>query len=129
MFEALFLICVILYIAFRNWLEHDKRRMIHRERLAAIEKGLELPAIEQETRRRSWNVQRYLLLAGWSFIFAGIAAFITITMVTFGQAPGKSVDGLPPQGAQFLGLIPIGVGIAHLITYRTGQKREQSDKY
>jgi hypothetical protein len=124
-FEALLLICVVVYIGYRNWLEHDKRRMIHRERLAAIEKGLELPAVEQEARRRSWNVQRYLLLAGWSFLFAGVAVFLTITMVTFGLAPGQSATGLPPQGAQFLGLIPAGVGIAHLITYHAGQKRDQ----
>jgi hypothetical protein len=123
-FEAMFLISAVAYIAFRNWLEHDKRRMIHKERLAAIEKGVALPAVEQEVRRRSWNVQRYLLLAGWSFIFAGIAVFIAITMITFGQAAGKSVEGMPPQGAQYFGLIPAGVGVAHLITYYAGQKRD-----
>lgn len=124
MSEAMFLIAVIAYIAFRNWLEHDKRRMIHKERLAAIEKGVALPAVEQEVRRRSWNVQRYLLLAGWSFVFAGISVFTAITMMTFGQAPGQGVSGMPPQGSQFLGLIPVGVGIAHLITYYAGQKRD-----
>ena len=69
MFEALILVVIIGYIAFRNWLTHDKRRMIHRERLAAIEKGVTLPAVEQEAERRTWNVQRYLLLAGWSWIW------------------------------------------------------------
>lgn len=65
MFEALVAVCIIGYIAFRNWLNHDKRRMVHRERIAAIEKGIQLPAIEQEVERRTWNVQRFLLLAGW----------------------------------------------------------------
>jgi len=124
-FEALFFICIVVYIGFRNWLEHDKRRMIHRERLAAIEKGLELPAVEEETRRRSWNVQRYLLLAGWSFIFIGIATFITVTMVTAAIPPGQIISGLPVRGSQYLGLIPLGVGIAHLMTYNAGQKRDR----
>ena len=123
--EVLILACIIVYIAFRNWLEHDKRRMIHRERIAAIEKGIELPAIEQEAGRRSWNVQRYLLLAGWSFIFIGVAVFIAINVMTSGMAPGQFSSHLPPRGAQYLGFIPIGFGIAHLITYWVGQKREQ----
>lgn len=125
MYEALLLICIVGYIAFRNWLEHDKRRMIHRERLAAIEKGVELPAMELEVSRRSWNVQRYLLIAGWSFIFTGVAVFTTITMVTLGQAPGQTLSGYPAQGTQYLALIPIGVGVGHLITYWVGRKRER----
>ena len=44
------------YVAFRQWMQHDRRRMVHRERLAAIEKGIELPPLEQEVQRSRWNV-------------------------------------------------------------------------
>jgi len=125
MFEAVLLCCIVAYIAFRNWLHHDKRRMIHRERMAALEKGVELPAVEQETERQSWNVQRFLLLAGWSWIFIGIGAFIAISLVLAGVAPGDPPRDLPPRGSQYGALIPMGIGAAHLITYWTGERRNR----
>ena len=70
---------VILAIAatyiFQMWARHQRRLMIHRERLAAIEKGIELPPLEQEIQKRNWNVQRLLLLAGLVWISVGIGAF------------------------------------------------------
>jgi Tfp pilus assembly protein PilX len=39
-------IVIVAFIAvagFRQWLQHHRRAMIHRERLAAVEKGLEIP--------------------------------------------------------------------------------------
>src|SRR4029077_3315900 len=107
----------IAYVAFRNWLNHDKRRMIHRERMAAIEKGLPLPAVEQEAVRRTWNVQRFLLLAGWSWIFIGIGGFVALHMILEGKIPAGSVQELPPAGTQYAAIIPLGIGVAHLITY------------
>ena len=92
--------------------------------MAAIERGLELPAIEKEAERRTWNVQRYLLIAGWSFIFAGVAVFLAITTITAGIPQGQISSGLPVKGSQYLGIIPLGVGIAHLITYYAGRNRE-----
>ena len=127
MYEALFLSVILGYIAFRHWLNHDKRRMIHRERMAAIEKGVALPAVEQEAERRTWNVQRFLLLAGWSWIAIGIGGYITIVALLNG-APAGATHGLPPSGAQFAAVIPIGIGIAHLITYWTGERRERGGR-
>lgn len=126
MADAFIAACVIGYIAFRNWLNHDKRRMIHRERLAAIEKGIELPAIEQEVARRTFNVQRFLLLAGWSWIFIGIGGFVAASFILSG--PGPFPEGVPPQGAQYAAIIPLGIGIAHLITYWTGERRERQGR-
>ena len=60
---------------FQMWARHQRRLMIHRERLAAIEKGVELPPLEQEMQKRSWNVQRVLLLAGLVWISVGVASF------------------------------------------------------
>ena len=59
---AVVIVAVIGYLAFRQWLQLSRRTMIHRERLAAIEKGVDLPPLEQEAQRRSWNIQRFLLL-------------------------------------------------------------------
>jgi hypothetical protein len=118
---ALLLAVILGYVAFKNWLHHDRRRMIHRERLVALEKGAELPALEQEVIRKTWNVQRYLLLAGWSFISIGIGTGLALRIVSHTpQVPG--IEQVP-MGIEFLGLIPIGIGVAHLITYRVGEKR------
>jgi hypothetical protein len=57
------------------WARHQRRLMIHRGWLAAIEKGIELPPLEQEIQKRSWNVQRLLLLAGLIWMSLGIAAY------------------------------------------------------
>ena len=128
MFEALVAVCLIGYIAFRNWLNHDKRRMIHRERLAAIEKGIQLPVLEQEVERRTWNVQRFLLLAGWSWIFIGIAGFIVLSFMVSGPWPALAEEGIPSTGLQFISIMPIGVGVAHLISYWAGERHERRSR-
>jgi hypothetical protein len=128
MFEALVAVCIIGYIAFRNWLNHDKRRMVHRERIAAIEKGIQLPAIEQEVQRRTWNVQRFLLLAGWSWIFIGIAGFIVLSFMVSGPWPALAEEGIPSTGLQFISIIPIGIGVAHLISYWAGERHERRSR-
>ena len=73
----LMFVAILVSIAhiFQLWTRHQRRLMIHRERLAAIEKGTELPPLEQEIQRGNWNVQRLLLLAGLVWISIGIAAF------------------------------------------------------
>ena len=70
-------IAVVAYAGYREWLRHQRRTLIHRERLAAIEKGIALPPLEQEEKRRSWNVQRTLLLAGLIWLSLGICAYVT----------------------------------------------------
>ena len=61
---AIVTVAVIAYLAFHQWLQLSRRKMVHRERLAALEKGVDLPPLDQEVRRSSWNVQRFLLPAG-----------------------------------------------------------------
>ena len=43
-------IALVGYAAYREWLRHQRRALIHHERLAAIEKGLNLPPLEQEQK-------------------------------------------------------------------------------
>jgi hypothetical protein len=116
-------VALIGYVAFRQWMQHHRRIMIHRERIAAIEKGIELPPLEQEVYRSTWNVQRLLLLAGWTWIALGIASFVVLSVLL--SFPPNNATKEIPLGMQYIGLIPAGIGVAHLITYVVGARRER----
>jgi hypothetical protein len=115
-------IALIGYIGFREWLRHKRRALIHRERLAAIEKGVDLPSVEQEMKRSAWNVQRTLLLAGLIWISLGLSAFVTLSALI--ASPANAKLEIPP-GVQWLGLAPVAIGLSHLIVYLAGKKKEK----
>jgi hypothetical protein len=94
--------------------------MIHRERLAAVEKGVELPPLDQEVERNSWNVQRVLLLAGLCWIAVGVGASIVISSIN--SHPGNHNF---PQGMEWIGVAPAGIGLAHLVVYLAGKSKER----
>lgn len=87
-------------------LNYNKRRRLmelhHVERMAAIERGMELPPLPIEllegSRRRSTS-----LLPGLVWFFIGVAVMIAM------RATGES-EGM-------IGLVPAGVGLAYLIYY------------
>src|SRR5215469_6177045 len=116
-------IAIIGYGAFREWLRHERRTLIHRERLAAIEKGVDLPAVEQEVKRSSWNVQRTLLLAGLIWLSLGAGVFVTISALL---ARPENAKFEIPNGIQWLGLAPMAIGLSHLVVYVTGKKKENA---
>lgn len=118
---ALVFIALIGFAAFQQWLRHHRRIMIHRERLAAVEKGIELPPLEQEVQRGSWNVSRILLFAGLTWISAGIGAFVVLSALLAHSSPQTAEI---PEGLQWIGIGPIGIGLSHLIVYAVGKKRE-----
>jgi hypothetical protein len=118
---AIVMVALIGYLAFRQWLQQGRRTMIHRERLAAIEKGVDLPPLEQEVRRSIWNVQRLLLLAGLVWVSLGVATFVTLSAVLANSTP--ATQGIP-QGLQWIGLAPVCIGLSHLIVYLTGKRKE-----
>lgn len=134
--ELLFALIVTVAIAhvFQLWIRHQRRVMVHRERLAAIEKGVELPPLEQEIQRGGWNVQRLLLLAGLIWISIGIAAFPVLYGLTGRSIHlpwGYTSDGNPffadmpiPYGMQWLALAPIGIGCSHVIVYFVGRQKQ-----
>ena len=93
------IVALIGYIAFRHFLQFSRRQMIHRERLAAIEKGVDLPPLEQEVRRSSFNVQRFLLLAGLIWVSLGVGAFAVLSSLLAYHS--ESVEHLP-QGIQWI---------------------------
>jgi len=118
---ATVVVALIVYLGFRQWLQFNRRAMIYRERLAAIEKGIELPALEQEVRRSSWNVQRFLLLAGLVWVSLGVGTFTTLSALI--AHPTEVTQGIP-QGLQWIGIAPVCIGLSHLIVYLVGKKKE-----
>ena len=95
--------------------------MIHRERLAAIEKGIDLQPLDQEVRRSNWNVQRFLLLAGLVWLSLGAGAFVTLSVML--ARPTPVTEGIP-QGMQWIAVAPICIGLSHLIVFLIGKKKE-----
>lgn len=119
---AAVVIILIGYLGLREWLRHKRRALIHQERLAAIEKGVELPPLDQETKHRAWNVQRTLLLAGLIWISLGLCTFVTLSTVI--ASPTNAALAIP-AGIQWIGLGPAAIGLSHLVVYFTGKKRER----
>jgi hypothetical protein len=145
-FAVLSTIVIICALAFR----HRRRELHHKERLAAIEKGAPLPALTDAEQRAPWTPRVYLL-RGMMWLFSGIG--LTLFLVGFADsAKSKSVEQrvrtaqrLKNQGATeeqvqavqndtvaygdlapgfaLIGLVPIGVGLAYLLTYRAENKK------
>jgi hypothetical protein len=114
-------VAIIGFVAFYQWLRHQRRLLAHRERLAALEKGIELPPAEHDARRSAWNVQRILLLAGLTWISLGVGAFVVLSAVL---AHGSPAAAEIPGGMQWIGLAPVGIGLSHLIVYFVGKTRD-----
>jgi membrane-bound metal-dependent hydrolase YbcI (DUF457 family) len=77
----------------------------HKERMAAIERGMELPALPDSFYQSIKPARRSsYLLPGLVWLFVGIGLFIAL-----GAVAG--------EGVRYFGLIPAGVGAALLIYY------------
>lgn len=118
---ALVWIAIIAFVGFHQWLRHQRRVLIHRERLIALEKGIELPPLEREARRSTWNAQRILLLAGLIWISLGVGAVVVLNALL---AHGSPAAAEIPHGVQWVGLAPIGIGLSHLVVYLVGRRQE-----
>ena len=135
------IVVVVLNNRFRT------RELDHRERLAAIEKGVDLPLRETAP----WTPRTYLL-HGMIWLFAGFALFVALSGIALtsrhivpveariaavndarfrGATPAevemllnapRGEEGMP-IGVGFLGLIPVGIGLAYLIFYRIESKK------
>src|SRR6185503_14993919 len=116
---AIIVIAVIALIGFKLWLQHRRRLLIHTERLTAIEKGIELPQLDQELRRNNARVQRFLLLAGLIWISLGVGVFVFFTAVL----AHPQQDPIP-QGIQWSGVAPVLIGVSHLIVHFANRNKE-----
>lgn len=134
-------------VVFGLGLRYHSRELEHKRMLAAIEKGVDLPLPQSAP----WTSRNYLL-HGMIWLFAGIASFLALTGIAVtshrmlpwearlaavndarqhGATPEelqlllnapRQEEGVP-MGIGFLGLIPIGVGLAYLIFYRVESKK------
>ena len=92
-------------------LNYRKRRKLmelhHAERMAAIERGMEIPPlpIELIDGRSVPKRRRTALLPGLVWFFIGLALVV-----------GSLVGGVEEMPV-FVGLIPLGIGLAYLIYY------------
>jgi hypothetical protein len=99
-------------------MDYKRRRDIveahHRERLAAIERGVDIPPLPesfyQPIQRRPPR-QGSTLLAGLIWLFVGVALFVALA----------SVAG---DGVSYFALIPAGVGLAYLIHYAVEGRKQ-----
>jgi len=115
--EVTIVICAILaFVAFRQWLRHQRRVMVHRERIAAIEKGVQPPPFPEEPERNRGNVQRFLLLSGLIWLAIGLG-FVAVGAVVFSDPALQRLPEPPPPSLFLGGLIPAFVGLAHLVVY------------
>ena len=99
-----------LVLNFRR--RHHMLELYHKERMTALDKGMELPPIPEEffsDPGRSPSPHR-TLLKGLILTFAGLGAFIALNQYQ-------------PDSALWA-LIPIGLGLAFLIYYFTVGRKE-----
>lgn len=98
-----------------------KRRKIyelhHKERLAAIDKGVELPPLPVELVGAYPKGRPRYLLRGLIWLFVGLGTLAALSGVT---RPGAERSWL-------LGFIPTGVGLAYLIYYFAEGKRVEEE--
>jgi hypothetical protein len=151
----LFLVISLVTLLWSLNLRYRRRVLQHRERMAAIEKGVDLPGLK-EMPDQPWSPRLYLL-RGMIWLFAGIGLAIFLlglsytTRETIGpehkfiQAQRYRMFGIPEdqikhlmaqhngptenkpvaEGWALLALIPIGVGMAYIIFYRSEMSRTQ----
>jgi hypothetical protein len=97
----------VVYIVTRSRRLQKAMELVHAQRMAAIERGMELPpaSLDFGLTQASRCKPRTALLPGLMWFFVGLAIV--------GAALTTHDDG-PPV---FIGLIPVGVGLAYLIYY------------
>lgn len=133
-------------------LRHKSQQMLHEERLAALEKGADLPKPEAPA---PWSPRVYLL-RGLIWTFGGVALIVCLlglavssegseaadTMAWRAKSVSETLDipmdqarrivekdsiaharGVPVTIA-FLGMIPLAVGLAYLVYYHSDPSRK-----
>jgi hypothetical protein len=90
---------------FRN----RSRELRHRERVTALEKGIELP-VEPVLTRNAYLLRGLI----WLFLGVGISIFFLALWLAERDRDEAAMAAV--------GVIPIGVGLAYLIVYRVEKK-------
>lgn len=104
-----------------------EREMLHRERMAALEKGAALPELpaglrgagEETGNGRAW-VSQAALLAGLTLLFAGVGLFVAFIMIP-DTPKGDGLHSIAP-----VGLIPALAGLGLLLFYDFDRRARRS---
>lgn len=115
-----FVAVVLAFVGFRQWLGHQQRVMIHRERLVALEKGAEPPPWPDAPHPGTGlGTHGVLLLSGLIWLALGIGGMIAAYVIV----PSLTIPDAPPRSIFLMGLAPTLVGVAHLIVYRIQRRK------
>jgi hypothetical protein len=121
----LFVASVLAYIGFRQWLRHQQRGMVHRERLAALDKGADLPPWPDDTPARfDFGVDSLLLLSGLIWLAIGLGGMFAAFVIVSHPMVQRIPEAVPPSIA-LIGLPVALVGVAHLIVYRVRRRGDR----
>lgn len=101
------------------FLDYRKRKemfaLYHQERMAAIEKGMELPPLPEEFFHEGKKPSPHAkLLAGLILLFLGIALFAALYFTT-------------KFSVALFALVPAGIGLALLVYYFTVGRKEAAE--
>ena len=116
-------VVVVVYLGLGQWLAYRRRLLVHRERMAAIEKGIDLTPLENDTRRAISGARTTLLLAGLTWVGLGAGLFVLLTAVLGDPSNIARGYSLPPRGTQWIGIPVAAIGIAHLVVYWIKRER------
>lgn len=112
---------ILGFVGFRQYLRHQQRVLVHKERLVALEKGTDPPPWPVDPPREAIRVDGILLLSGLIWLALGIGGMIA----AFAIVPYLEIPDRPPATIALLGIPASLVGVAHLIVYRTYRKGKE----
>ncbi len=130
LFSFLPIVAVVMVFGSVMWkvyFDYRKRKemfvLYHQERMAAIEKGVELPPLSDDFYREEAKAPRRsshgTLLTGLIMVFIGLTSYVALHFTV----PRTDTGG----DAALFALIPAGIGAACLIYYVTvGRKMAQA---
>jgi hypothetical protein len=102
-----------------------RRRMLHQERMAALIKGLHFAGVARDVFAKPRVDSRDHLLRGLRWTFGGMG--ISGAMFGFERLqPGEITDVWSALRAAIIGLIPVAIGLAHLLFSFLTSRRERT---
>jgi Domain of unknown function (DUF6249) len=146
------IVMAVLVVLPSLFMRYKWQTLRHQERMAALEKGAQLPV--EPIENPPWTSRIYLL-RGLIWLFSGIAVVIFLGGLAMTDVEMDSLEsrmwraeqlrsaGMPeeqwkrvinepaqqhqriPNGLALIGLVPIGVGLAYLIFY-AGERKQQT---
>jgi hypothetical protein len=148
--EGVFFFLGLVVAGYYLYLRFRRRELLHKERMAALEKGVALPDLTDIEAG-----PRVYLLRGMIWLLSGIAlsVFLLVLVSTIHQIPksaqarfqeantiarlGGTAEQIKqiqddtgpevpvPYSVALIGLVPIGVGVAYLIFHRVETARSR----